>query len=314
MSSPIVGPPWFRDLCASFLRYLVRKGRRPNTAKTYTYAFGDLGAWLDGEGIADAEHLTGSALERWQDTFATTHKASSQHVYAAAARSALKWAAMQEPPLAPPTLWLRLVIPRTPHLLPKPIPQRDLGQLLLALAPFPTIEAPTKQYLERLRTRALFFTILSSGMRIFEVLSLDRDQLQDRTATVIQKGGVEKLIVVSKAAEVAIADYLDARADSCDALFVHHDRVRERDTRLSPSGARTGWNNLCTELGIRRFTSHQIRHSCATELLRQHVDSLVIAKHLGQRGLGAIAGYAEVGLAERHEFLEVLDDKIRRAS
>jgi integrase/recombinase XerD len=169
----------------------------------------------------------------------------------------------------------------------------------------------------QLRTRALFYVILSSAARITEALSLDRDQLQDRQAVVIQKGGHEKLIVISKTAEAAVADYLAARSDSCEALFVTHGltspttRVTYKQNRRGPQ---FGWDQLRAKLGIRRFTSHMIRHTTATMLLRQKVDSLVIAKHMGQRGLQAIQGYAEVGLDTRHEMLQVLDERIRRAS
>src|SRR5207237_10175458 len=126
--------------------------------------------------------------------------------------------------------------------------------------------------------------------------------------TVIQKGGSQKLLVLSEAAEVALADYLSARSDSCPALFVY-DGART-DEPLSYKEAMRGWNRLCAEVGVKRFTNHQIRHSCATELLRQKVDSLVIAKHMGHRDLKAISGYAQVGLDVRHEMLEVFDDRI----
>jgi integrase len=79
-------------------------------------------------------------------------------------------------------------------------------------------------------------------------------------------------------------------------------------TRGRPSPERKGAQaRLCRRLHIARFTNHQIRHSCATQLLRQGVDHLVIAKHLGHHGLRSIQGYAEVGLDTRHQMLEVLD-------
>jgi site-specific recombinase XerD len=258
----------------------------------------------------DVEQLTGSGIERWQDYRAGVVVPGTQQVSASAIRGALRWAATQEPPLCAPTLWLRLTTPRTARLLPRPIPRADLETILEALGP------PEPRELVRLRTRALFLLILSSGARITEALSLDRGQLQNGSAVVIQKGGSEKLLVVSAAAEVAIADYLAARTDNGRALFGLHRPGSEKEDpiRLGHQGAQWQWTYLCQDLGIKRFTNHQVRHSCATELLRQGVDSLVIAKHLGHRGLGSIAGYAEVGLASRQQMLEVFDARIRRAS
>jgi integrase/recombinase XerD len=301
------GPPWFRDVSAGFLAHLARKGRRPNTLTAYSFELLAFGRWLDREAVTDVETLTGSRIERWQDFRAGEVVPKTQQVSASAVRGALRWAATQEPSLCAPTLWLRLTTPRTARLLPRPIPPADLEKLLEALGPREPRE------LVRLRTRALFLLILSSGARITEALSLDRDQLQNGAAVVIQKGGSEKLLVVSQAAEDAIADYLAVRTDKGRALFGLH-RPGDDRLRLGHQGAQWQWTYLCEDLGIKRYTSHQIRHSCATELLRQGVDSLVIAKHLGHRGLGSIAGYAEVGLASRQQMLEVFDQRIRRAS
>src|SRR5207248_5580822 len=55
--------------------------------------------------------------------------------------------------------------------------------------------------------------------------------------------------------------------------------------------------------------SHRIRHSCATELHRQHVDALTIARHLGHHDLKQVARYAEVGIDSRREAMAGLDDR-----
>jgi site-specific recombinase XerD len=148
--------------------------------------------------------------------------------------------------------------------------------------------------------------ILSSGARITEALSLTRSAVVDDHALCIVKGGSEHELVFSAKAQAALADYLRARTDGVAALFVSGDEKR----RLSYKEAQRGWNQLCRELGIARFTSHRIRHSCATELLRKHVDSLVITKHIGWRNPATIAGYTEVDLASRREAMQALDGRL----
>ncbi len=301
-----VGPPWFCDMCAGWLASLHRKGRRPKTLIAYLFELRPWGRWLEQQAIVDAHQLTGGDMDRWQDFRAGVIAPGTQQLAAAAVRGLLRWAAMQEPPLCPPTLWLHVSTPRLAPRLPRPIPRADLERVL---ASFSGLTAD----LVRLRTRALFLLILSSGARFTEALSLDRGQFRNRTATVIQKGGGEKLLVISCAAEVAIGDYVAARTDSCPALFVNH-MLRRPTDRLGHRGVQDGWDHLCAEVAIARFVSHQIRHTCATELLRQDVNPLTIAKHLGHHGLANIARYAEVGLETRHEMMAVLDERIRRAS
>lgn len=221
--------------------------------------------------------------------------------------------------MCPPALSFRVTSPRKPTRLPRPIPRAELDAILAELA-------PVGGDLVRLRTRALFHTLLSSGARISEVLSLDRDQIRDRSAVVVQKGGSQKLILISETAELAIADYLEARSDGCPALFAFHGYGRHwlsvlagthktlRPSRLTIKGVQWAWDGLSADLGVARWTSHMIRHTCATELLRQGVDSLIVARHLGHTGLQTIATYAEVGLSCRQSMLEVFDQRIRRAS
>jgi site-specific recombinase XerD len=159
-----------------------------------------------------------------------------------------------------------------------------------------------------LRTRALFWVILSSGARISEALSLARLSIRDLSAIVIQKGGSEHQMIVSEMAQIAVTDYLTARHDHSEAMFISH-RPDRLDGVLSNKETQHEWSRLCLKLGIRRFTSHQIRHTCATEMLRQGVHPMVIAKHMGHRGLGSIEGYAEVGLEARRRAVEGFDGR-----
>ena len=119
----------------------------------------------------------------------------------------------------------------------------------------------------------------------------------------VQKGGSKHVLLFSELAVSAAEDYMQARVDDDLALFLGHPhRVGcAKGSRLTHGGADTAWNRLAAELGIGHFSSHSIRHTCATTMLRRRVDSLIIARHMGHRGLATIAGYAEVGLDQRRE-------------
>ncbi len=120
-----VGPPWFRDICAGYLRTLHRRGRRPRTLRAYLSELRACGHWLEDEAISDAKQLTGAHLELWQDYRAGVVKPGTAKLSAAAVRGALRWAAIQEPPLIAAALWLRVVTARIAR-------SRFLGATLVA--------------------------------------------------------------------------------------------------------------------------------------------------------------------------------------
>jgi site-specific recombinase XerD len=283
-----------------YLRSLRRLGRRPNTERAYTFELLDFGEWLIESHVQGLPELSRTHIEAWQDQLQLRKKPRTQQVAATALRGLLKWAADQELQLSSPTVWLRVVNPRVPPVKPRPIPGHDLALIKEALDPTEPLS------IWRLRTRALFWVIFSSGARISEALSLTRGSIKDGTATVIQKGGRPHDLVISVLAQRALADYEEWRPDLGQALFTSLE-LRRFGAPLGKKEAQNGWDLLCKDLGIERFTSHQIRHSCASSLRRQGVDIVLIAKHMGHRNLQTIQGYTEVEVDERRRAVSLLD-------
>src|SRR6185437_12283889 len=157
-------------------------------------------------------------------------------------------------------LWSRVIPRKVPRRKPRPIPFQDLTLILARFDAW----CESNPSLEQLRTRALFLAMLSCGARITEALSLRRASIVDGCAVIEQKGGSEHVLVFSAKALTAIQDYVRARTDADPALFP-----------ICYKEAQRGWNRLCIELAIPRFTSHRLRHTCCTELLRRHVGALV---------------------------------------
>jgi site-specific recombinase XerD len=114
-----VGPAWWREMCAGYLAFLARKGRRPRTGIAYLAELRACGRWLEDQAIRHADQLTVQHLEQWQDFRAGVVAPRTQQVAAAAVRGVLRWATMQEPALCAPTLWLRVTTTRTGRLLPR---------------------------------------------------------------------------------------------------------------------------------------------------------------------------------------------------
>lgn len=299
MGRPV--PLWWLQISDGYLRSVARRGRRPNTLRAYRFELDDFGSWLQAHEVAELRALLRAHVEAWQDDLRERKALPTQMVAAAAIRGLLKWAADQELALSSPTLWLRVASPKVPPGVPRPIPARDLATLRHALTP----AEPTDVW--RLRTRALFWVTYSSGGRVSEALSLLRHSLSDGAALVIQKGGRAHTLVISATARQAILDYEDHRTDSSKFLFASLRPGRLNDP-LGWEETQEGWDRLGRELGISRFTTHQIRHSCGTSMRRRGVDIVLIARHLGHRGLRTVMGYLEIELDDRVRAVALLDE------
>ena len=281
-----------QPLVDGYFRSLTRRGRSALTRRAYWYELRDFAQWLTGAGVTSLLDIQRHHVEEWRDGLDGRKAPRTIQVATTAVRGLLRWCEDQELPMSSPRLWTRVEAPRLPRLMPKPIPPEDLQRLQEALA------APDFTDIFRLRSRALWWLLFSSGSRISPVLQLNRGDIKDGAATVTQKGGGRHVLLFSELAVGAVEDYLRARTDDDPALILSHPPIR-KGSRLTHGGADIAWNRLSRELGIAHFSSHSIRHSCATVMLRRRVDSLVIARHLGHRGLGTIANYAEVALEDR---------------
>jgi integrase/recombinase XerD len=73
-----------------------------------------------------------------------------------------------------------------------------------------------------LRFRAIVETILGTGMRIGEILSLKRKDInwKKKEAKIVGKGNKERTVFFTDRALEWIRKYLEARHDHCDAVFV----------------------------------------------------------------------------------------------
>ncbi len=117
-----------------------------------------------------------------------------------------------------------------------------------------------------LRFRAVVETLLGSAMRISELLSIDRDQIdfERREAKIIGKGNQERVVFFSVRALDWISRYLSSRSDGHPALFV----TRGGKGRLKQPDMWRPFARYRRLSGITKpVTPHMLRHTAATQLL-----------------------------------------------
>jgi integrase/recombinase XerD len=121
-----------------------------------------------------------------------------------------------------------------------------------------------------LRFRTLVETLLGSGMRISEALSLDRNSIDFTTkeAKVIGKGNKERTVFFSDDAIYWIRTYLEKRTDEHEALFVTSFSLKDAGVRrLRNQDSSKYFKTIRNKAGInKKVTPHCLRHCFASHL------------------------------------------------
>ncbi len=128
------------------------------------------------------------------------------------------------------------------------------------------------------RTRAIFELLVSSGLRLGELESLNRTSidLKECTGYVMGKGAKERKFYFSISAKYYIEKYLETRTDNDIALF-----VGKRRGRLKHSGIGRNLRELGQSCGVKDVHPHRFRRTFATALLRRGVPLEQIRVFLG---------------------------------
>jgi len=160
--------------------------------------------------------------------------------------------------------------------------------------------APDKKSKTGLRDRAILETFFSTGLRVAELVSLNREQFaniknkKDLELSIIGKGNRPRTVYFSERALSWLKKYLEARKDKAQALFINY-RGRIPLSRLTRRSMERIVKKYAILAGVPIFTTpHTIRHSYATDLLTQGVDLRIIQEFLGHRSILSTQIYTHV--------------------
>jgi site-specific recombinase XerD len=155
------------------------------------------------------------------------------------------------------------------------------------------------------RDRAILEMLFSTGLRVSELCSLNRDLDLSRDETSVRgKGEKVRVVFISPEAKRALKIYLDKRKDLGDALFVQMGKNAKgaKDLRLSPRSVERIVKHYATKAGItRKVTPHIIRHSFATDLLQNGADLRSVQAMLGHANIATTQVYTHVTDRHLHE-------------
>lgn len=267
-----------RELITQFLEHLeVEKNRSVKTAENYDRY---LRRFLNLSGAKKPADITDELVRQFRLKLARASdsgkslKKQTQFYHLIALRSFLKYLAKRD---------IRCLAAEKIELGKMPARQiefmesDELSRLLRA----PKGESP-----EALRDRALLELLFSTGLRVSELVSLNRDSvdLKKNEFSVRGKGDKIRVVFVSDAAREVLKRYLDQRGDPDEALFI---RLRKGsgpagDLRLTARSVERLVRKYARSAGItKKVTPHGLRHSFATDLLQSGADLRAVQLLLG---------------------------------
>jgi site-specific recombinase XerD len=153
-----------------------------------------------------------------------------------------------------------------------------------------------------LRDRAIIELLFSSGLRVSELVNLDRDHVNTkrREFMVRGKGQKDRPVFISEAAAEHINNYLEARSDSLTPLFISYSRNVQADNtgnyrRLTARSIQRMLSHYARLAGITKHVSpHTLRHSYATDLLMNGADIRSVQSMLGHSNISTTQVYTHV--------------------
>lgn len=152
------------------------------------------------------------------------------------------------------------------------------------------------------RDRAIMELLFSSGLRVSELVNLNKDHinLKRREFMVRGKGQKDRPVFISDEAAKWIENYLKMRKDNLSALFVSLSAVKKISNsgqfgRLSARSVQRLINRYALLAGITKHVSpHTLRHSFATDLLMNGSDLRAVQAMLGHSNISTTQIYTHV--------------------
>lgn len=153
-----------------------------------------------------------------------------------------------------------------------------------------------------LRDRAMLELLFSAGLRVSELTSLNREQinLDKQEFSVRGKGGKIRIVFISDTAKGALEKYLSKRTDIDPALFIRLPKkqfanTKKDDLRLTPRSIQRIVKYYAAKAGlVKDVHPHTLRHSFATDLLANGADIRSVQAMLGHSSITTTQIYTHV--------------------
>jgi len=287
-------------LITEFLEYLeIEKGCSPLTVRRYRHYLNRFYNWLsENSPITKPEDIDLELIRRYRLYLAHLRnrngvqlKRNSQSYYIIALRSFLRYLLVQRDilTLSPDKIQLPKQASRSVSFL-------DSGQIERLL------NSPKISNNAGLRDKTILETLFSTGLRVSELVSLNRDQidLERQEFGVRGKGNKIRVVFLSDTAVQWIRRYLQSRQDHFKPLFIRYSGAVKIEKngekmRLTARSIQNIVAKYAKRCGLPiKASPHTLRHSFATDLLISGADIRSVQEMLGHESITTTQVYTHV--------------------
>lgn len=305
-----------KNLITEFLEYCeIEKNHSPKTIQNYDHYLKRFILWSK---IEKPDQLTLDLvrkyrifLNRFTDNKGNNLKKITQNYHIVAIRAFVKYLAKRDIKTLSSE---KIELPKIPERTVDFLEEHELDKLL---------NSPDTSKLDGLRDKAILELLFSSGMRVSELVSIDKAQIEGKKEeiTIRGKGDKPRVVFISPQARKSINNFLEKRNDSLIPLFISIPRGKQKKEdpsnldfrRLSQRSVQRILNKYAKIAGItKKVTPHVLRHSMATDLLSSGADIRSVQAILGHSNISTTQIYTHVTDKKLKEIHQTFHGKQRK--
>jgi len=303
----------------NFLEHLeVERNLSPLTIRNYRHYLNRFITWLESQGCHDLLQVDMDLmrkyrvfLNRFLDPQGQNLSKVTQSYHVIAIRSLFKWLVKNDVPVLNPE---KIDLPKGQSTSMQFVSAEKIERLLAQ----PKVSTPAG-----LRDRAILEVLFSTGLRVSELVGLDKDKidLDQREFGVIGKGRKLRMVYLSERAALWLERYLQSRDDHWQPIFIRYSGTQPDITddgasmRLtSRSVQRLVHKYVKRARLVEELTPHGIRHSFATDLLNNGAGLREVQELLGHKNISTTQIYTHVTQPKLREAHHKFHSDLRTSS
>jgi len=291
-----------------FLEYIeLERGHSQLTIRNYEGYLSKFAEFAEEHGVKSVEKIDLELIKKWRlELHRKGLGVKTLNYYMIALRSFLKYLSKMDIASLVPE---KIELADTPEREINFLEREELDRLLEAYKGKDELEV---------RNRTILELLFSTGMRVSELVALNREEINlDRGELSISgKGGKRRVVFLSEGAIKWLDQYLKARFDEDEALFIkavssknkvvseekdEDNEPKEKDSGKQKTGRLTARQierivgDAAKRAGIvKQVTPHTLRHSMATDLLRAGADLRSVQGMLGHSSITTTQIYTHI--------------------